>query len=223
MSKVIASEELLPTMTMGERGRTAFIMFIISIWLFCMDGLYYAIDDTDWDADKWAIVLLSATGCSKPHPCAFYIIYMIMTALWCTGFTFGMFGCICAVMILAWLLPRECGIVMLVILVLCTPLRAIAAAFGFDDFTDNHALNSTTNYLSVMGMPCVFLSFMLFVMQRHCVSSNLSLLRVYIYCHKLGVFASLDDYQCFLQLLWMMGIWSSENETDKTLVYQCEQ
>ena len=116
----------------SDRLRISMILFIIALWLFIIDGLNYIINfDEGLDASKWAVY------------------FMIVL-----GLTYGIVGMAVAICLFVWYEPKNCGIILSVLSVVCGALRLVCVIFGFKDFAEEQYLNSTTNATTDVAIAC---------------------------------------------------------------------
>lgn len=117
----------------GDKLRVFVLSFVLSGWLFVIDGVNYSLNYAeDHSTDTWAKVLLLTTG---------YI-----------------FGIITLTGVIIVLFCRNARIGVLLIIFVCIfagSARFIAVSIGFRDFWQSSSLDSTTNGTTDIAILCL--------------------------------------------------------------------
>lgn len=132
----------------SDRWRIFFIGTILSIWIFIIDGLNYALNwSEDVDNKEWAKVIVLITGFSFCLP--------------------TLIGCF---MLLVWAEPKTGALIVVFTCFICGTLRLIATILGFQDFWQETYLDSTTagtTDVAIAGLQ-LYLLFDAFNLYRFC-------------------------------------------------------
>mmetsp|Transcript_19015 Transcript_19015/g.30198 ORF Transcript_19015/g.30198 Transcript_19015/m.30198 type:complete len:147 (+) Transcript_19015:106-546(+) len=118
-------------MEFTDRFRIFWIAFVISIWLLIIDAInpLANLDTDNLDAQEWTYYCLVISG-------------LIM----------GIFGGICALMILCWVSPRCAGMTMAIAVLIAAILRVIAVTVGFNNFSGRGGFNTTTGFTTAFAI-----------------------------------------------------------------------
>eukprot|EP00485_Elphidium_margaritaceum_P024729 CAMPEP_0202713034 /NCGR_PEP_ID=MMETSP1385-20130828/48723_1 /ASSEMBLY_ACC=CAM_ASM_000861 /TAXON_ID=933848 /ORGANISM="Elphidium margaritaceum" /LENGTH=201 /DNA_ID=CAMNT_0049373259 /DNA_START=48 /DNA_END=653 /DNA_ORIENTATION=+ len=107
----------------GERWRIFFLGTILSIWIFIIDGMNYALN---WEEDTL----------SEPWAKAVVLI---------SGFIFCVPTLVASFMMLVWVKPKTAAVIIMLSCLICGASRLVATLLGFRDFWQESQLDSTTS------------------------------------------------------------------------------
>eukprot|EP00483_Globobulimina_turgida_P002011 UN02013 len=118
-------------MEFGARVRIFFITLVMSIWLLIIDAInpLANLDSDNLDSQEWTYYFLVISG-------------LLM----------GVFGGICAVLVLMWMIPRCAGLTLLFVVLIAAILRIVAVTVGFENFTGGGGFSTTDWFVTAAAI-----------------------------------------------------------------------
>jgi len=123
-------------MLFGQRFRAFYLSFVLGLWLFMIDGIYYAADiQGSYKSHQWSIILLIILG-----------------------FIFGIVAMVASIFILIWARPELASMVLMIVTIVCCILRLICTVFGFDGLTTAPSFSSNVTDLAIALLQILLIS-----------------------------------------------------------------
>eukprot|EP01083_Nonionella_stella_P226646 804697_1 len=118
-------------MEMRARLRIFYITLVVSIWLLIIDAInpLANLDSDNLDSMEWTYYFLVISG-------------LLM----------GIFGGICSILVLMWMVPRCAGLTLMIAVFIAAVLRIIAVTVGFKNFSGGGGFNTTTGFVTAFAI-----------------------------------------------------------------------